>query len=90
MQGISRLEQFVEELSEKERAKQLKQEKKRQKRKNRRRNRCGLDILDQEVEIKEKDLDEVRAENALAGFTLQVCKRNMHMAVKAVSHLSKT
>ncbi|XP_019750660.1 gametogenetin-binding protein 2, partial [Hippocampus comes] len=58
IQGISRLEQLVEELSEKERAKQLKQEKKRQKRKNRRRNRCGLDILDQEAEIKEKDLDE--------------------------------
>ncbi|KAM9782309.1 gametogenetin-binding protein 2 [Syngnathus typhle] len=49
MQGITRLEQFVEELSEKERAKQLKQEKKRQKRKNRHRNR-----LDQETAIKEK------------------------------------
>ncbi|XP_077402989.1 gametogenetin-binding protein 2 [Vanacampus margaritifer] len=54
MQGISRLEQFVEELSEKERAKQLKQEKKRQKRKNRRRNKCGFDVSDQEKEIMEK------------------------------------
>ncbi|XP_061608100.1 gametogenetin-binding protein 2 [Phyllopteryx taeniolatus] len=58
MQGISRLEQFVEELSEKERAKQLKQEKKRQKRKNRRRNRCGFEISDREAEIKEKSHDE--------------------------------
>uniref|UniRef100_A0A8C4DVY7 Gametogenetin-binding protein 2 n=1 Tax=Dicentrarchus labrax TaxID=13489 RepID=A0A8C4DVY7_DICLA len=48
MQGISRLEQFVEELSEEERAKELKQEKKRQKRKNRRKNKCGFDISEQE------------------------------------------
>lgn len=59
MQGISRLEQFVEELSEEERAKELKQEKKRQKRKNRRKNKCGFDISEQEAEDKEKNLDEV-------------------------------
>uniref|UniRef100_A0A8P4G0S2 Gametogenetin-binding protein 2 n=1 Tax=Dicentrarchus labrax TaxID=13489 RepID=A0A8P4G0S2_DICLA len=59
MQGISRLEQFVEELSEEERAKELKQEKKRQKRKNRRKNKCGFDISEQEVEDKDKNLDEV-------------------------------
>lgn len=59
MQGISRLEQFVEELSEEERAKELKQEKKRQKRKNRRKNKCGFDTLEQEAEDKEKNLDEV-------------------------------
>ncbi|TMS14293.1 Gametogenetin-binding protein 2 [Larimichthys crocea] len=53
MQGISRLEQFVEELSEEERAKELKQEKKRQKRKNRRKNK-----YEQETEDKEKHLDE--------------------------------
>ncbi|XP_076025005.1 gametogenetin-binding protein 2 [Genypterus blacodes] len=58
MQGISRLEQFVEELSEEERAKELKQEKKRQKRKNRRKNKCGFDITEQEGEDKEKSLDE--------------------------------
>lgn len=56
MQGISRLEQFVEELSEEERAKELKQEKKRQKRKNRRKNKCGA--CQQEGEDKEKNLDE--------------------------------
>ena len=56
MQGISRLEQFVEELSEEERAKELKQEKKRQKRKNRRKNKCGFDV----PADKEKSLDEVR------------------------------
>ena len=56
MQGISRLEQFVEELSEEERAKELKQEKKRQKRKNRRKNKCGFDVPGD----KEKSLDEVR------------------------------
>ncbi|XP_053187886.1 gametogenetin-binding protein 2 [Scomber japonicus] len=55
MQGISRLEQFVEELSEEERAKELKQEKKRQKRKNRRKNKCGFEL---EAEDKEKNLDE--------------------------------
>ncbi|XP_077361057.1 gametogenetin-binding protein 2 [Festucalex cinctus] len=54
MQGISRLEQFVKELSEMEQAKQLKQEKKRQKRKNRRKNRCGFDVSDQERDITEK------------------------------------
>lgn len=59
MQGISRLEQFVEELSEEERAKELKQEKKRQKRKNRRKNKCGFEISEQEIEDKEKNLDEV-------------------------------
>lgn len=58
MQGISRLEQFVEELSEEERAKELKQEKKRQKRKNRRKNKCGFDMSEQEAEDKEKTLDE--------------------------------
>ena len=60
MQGISRLEQFVEELSEEERAKELKQEKKRQKKKNRRKNKCGFDISEQESEDKDKDLDEVK------------------------------
>ncbi|XP_020505639.2 gametogenetin-binding protein 2 isoform X1 [Labrus bergylta] len=54
MQGISRLEQFVEELSEEERAKELKQEKKRQKRKNRRKNKCGFDVSEQEADDKEK------------------------------------
>ncbi|XP_026185042.1 gametogenetin-binding protein 2 [Mastacembelus armatus] len=58
MQGISRLEQFVEELSEEERAKELKQEKKRQKRKNRRKNKCGFDVTEQEAEDKDKTLDE--------------------------------
>ncbi|CAN9501611.1 unnamed protein product [Ophioblennius macclurei] len=58
MQGISRLEQFVEELSEEERAKELKQEKKRQKRKNRRKNKCGFDMSEQEAEDKDKTLDE--------------------------------
>ncbi|XP_043997323.1 gametogenetin-binding protein 2 isoform X2 [Gambusia affinis] len=58
MQGISRLEQFVEELSEEERAKELKLEKKRQKRKNRRKNKCGFDISEQEAENKEKILNE--------------------------------
>lgn len=59
MQGISRLEQFVEALSEEERAKELKQERKRQKRKNRRKNKCGFDSCEQEAEDKEKVLDEV-------------------------------
>ncbi|CAJ1064405.1 LOW QUALITY PROTEIN: gametogenetin-binding protein 2 [Xyrichtys novacula] len=54
MQGISRLEQFVEELSEEERAKELKQEKKRQKRKNRRKNKCSFDMSEQDVDDKEK------------------------------------
>uniref|UniRef100_A0A3Q2PDG8 Gametogenetin-binding protein 2 n=1 Tax=Fundulus heteroclitus TaxID=8078 RepID=A0A3Q2PDG8_FUNHE len=58
MQGISRLELFVEELSEEERAKELKLEKKRQKRKNRRKNKCGFDLSEQEAENKEKVLDE--------------------------------
>uniref|UniRef100_A0A3B5B217 Gametogenetin-binding protein 2 n=1 Tax=Stegastes partitus TaxID=144197 RepID=A0A3B5B217_9TELE len=58
MQGISRLEQFVEELSEEERAKELKQEKKRQKRKNRRKNKCGFEMSEQEAEDKQKNLDE--------------------------------
>ncbi|XP_077597123.1 gametogenetin-binding protein 2 [Stigmatopora nigra] len=51
-QWFSRLEQFVEELSEKERVKQLKQEKKRQKRKNRRKNKCACDISEQETDFK--------------------------------------
>ncbi|XP_056451310.1 gametogenetin-binding protein 2 isoform X1 [Gadus chalcogrammus] len=59
MQGISRLEQFVEELSEEERAKELKQEKKRQKRKNRRKNKCGFDV----PADKEKSLDECSLES---------------------------
>lgn len=59
MQGISRLEQFVEELSEEKRAKELKQEKKRQKRKNRRKNKCGFDISEQEEKAKENHLVEV-------------------------------
>ncbi|XP_029029958.1 gametogenetin-binding protein 2 [Betta splendens] len=63
MQGISRLEQFVEELSEEERAKELKQEKKRQKRKNRRKNKCGFDN-EQEAEDKEKHLDEGSLDSA--------------------------
>ncbi|KAM9386344.1 LOW QUALITY PROTEIN: gametogenetin-binding protein 2 [Pholidichthys leucotaenia] len=58
MQGISRLEQFVEELSEKERVKEQKQEKKRQKRKNRRKNKCCFGTSEQEAEDKEKNLDE--------------------------------
>uniref|UniRef100_A0AAQ6AH65 Gametogenetin-binding protein 2 n=1 Tax=Amphiprion ocellaris TaxID=80972 RepID=A0AAQ6AH65_AMPOC len=63
MQGISRLEQFVEELSEEERAKELKQEKKRQKRKNRRKNKCGFEMSEQEAEDKEKTLDESSLES---------------------------
>lgn len=60
MQGFSRLEQFVEELSEEERAKELKQEKKRRRRKNRRKNaNCRFDMSEQEAEDKEKCLDEV-------------------------------
>lgn len=57
MQGISRLEQFVEELSEEERAKELKQEKKRQKRKNRRKNKCSLHMSEQEADDKEKAVE---------------------------------
>lgn len=64
MQGISRLEQFVEELSEEERAKELKQEKKRQKRKNRRKNKCGF-VSEQEAVDKEKHLDEVIGKDSL-------------------------
>lgn len=67
MQGISRLEQFVEELSEEERAKELKLEKKRQKRKNRRKNKCGFDISEQEAENKEKILNEVKILNSHSG-----------------------
>ncbi|XP_075876262.1 gametogenetin-binding protein 2 [Nelusetta ayraudi] len=63
MQGISRLEQFVEALSEEERAKELKQEKKRQKRKNRRKNKCGFDSCEQEAEDKEKTLDQGSTES---------------------------
>lgn len=54
MEGISRLEQFVEE----ERVKELKQEKKRQKKKNRRKNKCGYEISDQEADNKEKTPNE--------------------------------
>ncbi|TNN64990.1 Gametogenetin-binding protein 2 [Liparis tanakae] len=71
MQGISRLEQFVEELSEEERAKELKQEKKRQKRKNRRKNKCGFDISEQEEEDKENNLVEGSLESVEA--TCKVC-----------------
>ncbi|XP_029924712.1 gametogenetin-binding protein 2 isoform X1 [Myripristis murdjan] len=71
MQGISRLEQFVEELSEEERAKELKQEKKRQKRKNRRKNKCGFDMSEQEAEDKEKSLDEGSLESVEG--TCKVC-----------------
>lgn len=58
MEGISRLEQFVEE----ERVKELKQEKKRQKKKNRRKNKCGYEISDQEADNKEKTPNEVIVE----------------------------
>uniref|UniRef100_A0A3Q3VVH3 Gametogenetin-binding protein 2 n=1 Tax=Mola mola TaxID=94237 RepID=A0A3Q3VVH3_MOLML len=68
MQGISRLEQFVEELSEEERAKELKQEKKRQKRKNRRKNKCGF-VSEQEAVDKEKHLDE----GSLGSVDCKVC-----------------
>uniref|UniRef100_A0A4W5PLV9 Gametogenetin-binding protein 2 n=1 Tax=Hucho hucho TaxID=62062 RepID=A0A4W5PLV9_9TELE len=54
VQGISRLEQLCDELSEEDRAKELKQEKKRQKKKNRRKNKCGFNMSD----CKEKSLDE--------------------------------
>ncbi|XP_017268022.1 gametogenetin-binding protein 2 isoform X2 [Kryptolebias marmoratus] len=67
MQGISRLEQFVEELSEEERAKELKLEKKRQKRKNRRKNKCGFDMSEQEAEDKDKILDEGSYESVEGG-----------------------
>ncbi|XP_033833765.1 gametogenetin-binding protein 2 [Periophthalmus magnuspinnatus] len=49
-EGISRLEQFFEELSEEERAKELKLEKKRQKKKNRRKNKCGNEMAEQEAD----------------------------------------
>ncbi|XP_074528739.1 gametogenetin-binding protein 2 isoform X2 [Halichoeres trimaculatus] len=70
MQGISRLEQFVEELSEEERAKELKQEKKRQKRKNRRKNKCSFAMSEQEADDKEKN-DEGCLESVEG--TCQVC-----------------
>ncbi|KAM3601913.1 uncharacterized protein V6R79_021073 [Siganus canaliculatus] len=63
MQGISRLEQFVEELSEEERAKELKQEKKRQKRKNRRKNKCGFGLSEQEAEDNAKNLEDSSLES---------------------------
>ncbi|KAG8451117.1 hypothetical protein GDO86_003400 [Hymenochirus boettgeri] len=44
VQGISRLEQFCEEILKEERVQELKQEKKRQKKKNRRKNKCVCDI----------------------------------------------
>uniref|UniRef100_A0A3Q3WDQ8 Gametogenetin-binding protein 2 n=1 Tax=Mola mola TaxID=94237 RepID=A0A3Q3WDQ8_MOLML len=75
MQGISRLEQFVEELSEEERAKELKQEKKRQKRKNRRKNKCGF-VSEQEAVDKEKHLDEVIQKDSLdycLSFVYTIC-----------------
>lgn len=66
MQGFSRLEQFVEELSEEERVKELKQEKKRQKRKNRRKNKCGFDSSELQGDDKENILAEVHVrDNAL-------------------------
>ncbi|XP_075958099.1 gametogenetin-binding protein 2 [Anarhichas minor] len=71
MQGISRLEQFVEELSEEERAKELKQEKKRQKRKNRRKNKCGFDVSEQEGQDKETNLVEGSLESVEG--TCKVC-----------------
>ncbi|CAM9336236.1 unnamed protein product, partial [Lampetra planeri] len=58
MQGISRLEQLVEELSKEERVKELKQEKKRQKRKNRRKSKCSFDISDQKAEHTKEVQDE--------------------------------
>lgn len=58
LEGISRLEQFFEELSEEERAKELKLEKKRQKKKNRRKNKCGNEITEQEVENEKMAPDE--------------------------------
>lgn len=61
VEGISRLQQFVEELSEEERAKELKQEKKRQKKKNRRKNKCGFGVPEHEAEDKMKP-DEVALE----------------------------
>uniref|UniRef100_A0AAQ4RT01 Gametogenetin-binding protein 2 n=1 Tax=Gasterosteus aculeatus aculeatus TaxID=481459 RepID=A0AAQ4RT01_GASAC len=71
MQGFSRLEQFVEELSEEERVKELKQEKKRQKRKNRRKNKCGFDSSELQGDDKENILAEVSLESIKA--TCQVC-----------------
>ncbi|XP_072302724.1 gametogenetin-binding protein 2 [Eucyclogobius newberryi] len=50
LEGISRLEQFFEELSEEERAKELKLEKKRQKKKNRRKNKLVSEMAEQEAE----------------------------------------
>lgn len=70
MQGISRLEQFVEKLSEEERAKELRQKKKRQKRKNRRKNKCACDISEQEAEDEEKNLDDVRVKSRPHKFNL--------------------
>ncbi|CAL9685871.1 unnamed protein product [Knipowitschia caucasica] len=54
LEGISRLEQFFEELSEEEKAKELKLEKKRQKKKNRRKNKCGNEMSEQEAENEKK------------------------------------
>ncbi|KAL6099099.1 ggnbp2 [Pungitius sinensis] len=71
MQGFSRLEQFVEELSEEERVKELKQEKKRQKRKNRRKNKCGFDSSEPQGDDKEYILVEGSLESVKA--TCQVC-----------------
>lgn len=58
LEGISRLEQFFEELSEEERAKELKLEKKRQKKKNRRKNKCGNEMAEQEAENEKMVPDE--------------------------------
>lgn len=58
LEGISRLEQFFEELSVEEKAKELKLEKKRQKKKNRRKNKCVNEMAEQEVENEKMVPDE--------------------------------
>lgn len=58
LEGISRLEQFFEELSEEERAKELKLEKKRQKKKNRRKNKCGHEMAEHEADNEKMVPDE--------------------------------
>uniref|UniRef100_A0A3B3ZWA7 Gametogenetin-binding protein 2 n=1 Tax=Periophthalmus magnuspinnatus TaxID=409849 RepID=A0A3B3ZWA7_9GOBI len=60
-EGISRLEQFFEELSEEERAKELKLEKKRQKKKNRRKNKCGNEMAEQEADNEKRVPDSVES-----------------------------
>lgn len=56
VEGISRLQQFVEELSEEEKAKELKQEKKRQKKKNRRKNKFEIPEHEAEDKIKPEEV----------------------------------